>query len=298
MRGGKALGVLLFLLFLSSLGPARAGAKTDWILVKALVGPRVGDTLVMKVSGTVKPTGKGPLVFGQAYAGPHGGFVDLFSVGGDGLHVRSTRDAGSLDVEILPGEAGSFRFQGRFQTDTVDPGERIAWLTFFTNSVVEKVKVKHGLLEGDAAFAESMGNGSKAIPVAGPQVEGAAVAAGPVAAGTASASATVGRGLVGAFDPLCQTCRGSWRAPGGRSGDWSFTYVSAVVIGFADAEGGISFAGPAGKWAWDWTGVRPPLDPFFVLFFEAGTPVMVAYAPIGDDWKLFEGAAAGGEVPL
>jgi hypothetical protein len=102
------------------------------------------------------------------------------------------------------------------------------------------------------------------------------------AAGTAVATAeevfeVTTDGLVGAFNwNPCKLCDGASSSPDGTTETW---HVGPETSGVESKT--VQFVGPAGSWAWSWSGV---MSTHFLAF---GDPVIAAYAPIGDDWPMF-----------
>jgi hypothetical protein len=115
---------------------------------------------------------------------------------------------------------------------------------------------------------------------------GSAVAVLATGAGAVSAAGHPTTGVVGAMDRVCN-CRGTWSGPGRLGSHWAA--VTAYVPDVCCVVSGHStVAGPAGAWQWSWSGLYDGSSE--LVLGGPSTPVIAAYAPIGDDWKLFAAA--------
>lgn len=285
----RILGAIVCLLGAVAVpGPAAGTAKPDWLLVRATAGGK-GAAVFIEMHARGHTTPRGPFVFGQGFASRSGSFVGVRNFGRDGVSATSTSEAGGQAVRLAPAEANNFRIDAEDIRWLLRPGETLAILWFVGNGAMDRVSVRHELGLGLADFDVRTGSGSTAMSVAGPASDGVAAAAGPLGAGSSRYAAASRRGLVGAFEFSCEgSCTGAWRGPGGREGSWSWT-GEGVLTGLGEQQGQISFAGPAGRWSWDWTGVA--VSPVFFPYFESprtGSPVIGAWAPIGDGWRLFD----------
>lgn len=255
--------------------PARADAS-DWMLLE--VGPATARVSVgIHVDGSFERMGSGPLVFGFATAAPgsHSFLVD--ALGGDGLHATTTSGIGGQDVALSQGGASSWTFSSDDAFDLA-PGDTAALLVFVANGTFTNLDVSPAADSDPFAVRRTDGTGSAAIRLAGPEDDGTAVAVANVAAGSDSYAATVPAGIAGMFDHYnCPTviglgtpksgCNGRWASPDGRSRSW------------VGQSGCHTFAGPAGSWSWSFEGAKRRE--------RAGSPIMIAYAPIGENWVLF-----------
>ncbi|MGH2829804.1 MAG: hypothetical protein ACRDJM_04920 [Actinomycetota bacterium] len=255
--------------------PARAGT-TDWVLLKLTVGAVAGGVSI-RIDGKARPTGGHAAVAGGGFGSDAGGSILVGNAGANPLRLQSTKGAGGLSVEILPSNEGpEFSFSVFIIGGIpMDPGETIEELFFIANGEITKFTTTVVTAPEGAESAARSGNGSAALPIADPSNGGIAVAFGEVVAGAAARSEQTARAIAGGIVWTCSVCSGDWHAPDGRSGDWTGV--------FGAAEGSLTFAGPAGHWAWTWSGESHQQS----LATLAGEPVFGAYAPIGDDWVFF-----------
>ncbi|MBI4728241.1 MAG: hypothetical protein HY775_01875 [Acidobacteria bacterium] len=263
--------------------PARA-ASTDWVLVKITAGPQGAKLAVVALSGTGTGSGAaGPVAFGNGFAGAGFSFVDVGNVGGDGLSLTTTQGAGSQSIRVTPPDGGSIRFRWILIGQDLAPGESYSLLNFLGNATLD-FSVDYAASGGSIEVVTSSGQGTTVMKIADPANGGVGVGAGTAAAGTVAVSHTTGQGLVGAVDLWsCRACAWTWNSPDGRSGTALGAAADALVYGAAFGYGDAQFAGPAGQWSWGFTGAA------LQNALANGSPIIGAWAPIGDDWTLFSG---------
>jgi len=243
-----------------------------------------GGSLTITVSG--HSTGTGPVLIGSG-TGSGGGspVLSVHDVANGGVRLRTTTDLGGLDVEITPAADGSFGFG----SGVFGPGPSFSELFFVTNAVIDRYSVRGS----GGTPVVSVGSGSRAIQMAGPEASGIAVDTSAAAIGAATFNAVTSKGIAGGLVlGGCIRCTVDWSGPAGRSGSVTQTSPPSVPLPVPDPvpareaiEGDTSFVGPAGVWSWSWTGlsVRPQPSPTLVG----------AYAPIGDLWRIFAGLTGG-----
>lgn len=260
--------------------PAGAGAN-DWVLVKVTAGPTGASAVEFGVGIETSADGyePGALGIGFGSSDPEGlRLARVFSTGGGPTEIRTSKDAGDLRLTIVPRSS----FRGIDTTLGVRrmqmlPHETVAVLLFVTGMTMTHVEVAPVTLADVAVdLAVSGGSGSAALPSSEVTGSGHVVTAGSTAAGTAAHGFTAPRGIVGAFSQTwCAACAGTWTAPGAEAVAW---------VAVARAHVNTELTGPAGTWTYSWSGAGTLTH---ALTLEHA-PSLGAYAPIGDDWTLFD----------
>jgi hypothetical protein len=308
MKRKIGLGVLC--LMVAAVAPlfARASAPNDWVLATMTVtgaapklnegsgssggsfgiGTDSGSMARLQLSGRGHQTGSGPtlLGFGDAFGSSH--FVLVFDAANGGVRLQSSKDLGSVDIEITPADGGTFGFSistGALSTKTMP----LSVLFFATNAVIDSYSMSSS--NGSDAHVTA-GAGSRVIQVADPDASGVAVDTGIVAAGASTVERTLQKGIVGGLSWGCTHCDVSWTTSDQRDGSFTMTSVPfpsvpvpvPIPIPFpiptGIAQGDSTFVGPAGTWSWSWTGANVRAD--------SPSPTAIgAYAPVGDFYSLF-----------
>ena len=245
--------------------------------------------LDIAISG--RDTGDHSTVLGSAAAFDGRGFSDVFDSDNGGFHVQTTKDLGSVDLQLTNKRTSGFVFiTGASAFGSV---HTLTMLAFIANGTIDSFHV-------DASGGTPQvftGSGSRAIGAADPESSGVAVDASVAAAGASTLDVTSPLGLVGGPDLFeCTHCSVSWKTPTGATGQvdqqtMPFIFLPVPIPvpplplpSLDSISGDDGFFGPAGAWSWSWTGVnvRP----------EMSQTIAAAYAPVGDLWKLFVPSAA------
>ncbi|TMK19189.1 MAG: hypothetical protein E6G68_06320 [Actinobacteria bacterium] len=235
----------------------------------------------LSIAAVGRLTGNRSTVVGSgAYFDGHG-FLDAFDFADGGIHVRTTKDLGGLDLEITKKTEGSLHMTSI--AAALGPIRRITMVVFLAHGSFDSFQVKGSGGETPEVFT---GSGTRAIGVADPESSGVAVDASAVAAGTSTFEATL-PGVVGsAVLGGCVRCMLSWTSPDGKTGSFEQTEAPFVPLPApvplpvpAVFDGFPGFIGPAGHWSWDWTGLNARAD--------LSETIAAVYAPVGDAWRLF-----------
>jgi hypothetical protein len=181
--------------------------------------------------------------------------------------VVATRSLGGVNVVLRGGatEAGNRTFLA--EVDQVARGEQVALLMFVPGTAIETLEVRVQSDVGQVSVQQMAGSGAKTLTIDTTD-EGFGASVPLAAGGTISRSSRFAQGIAGAFADcggcLAQASMGDVR--GGRQD------VGPVKNGSS------SFAGPAGTWQFEWTGVKHSYG---------ARPVLAAYAPVGEHWARF-----------
>lgn len=154
----------------------------------------------------------------------------------------------------------------------VAAGETVAVLAFVPGARLDRIEAVSISLDGvPYAPLVTTGAGSRLVRVG--DGSGAALVSNGLTAGSVTVEHGPDAAIVGGLSFECASqCETTWRSPDGRSGAWS--QERELTGGGAAAGGQPLFAGPAGPWSWEFTGVQDG-------------QVIGAYAPLGDRWTLF-----------
>lgn len=296
LRRLRLLSLLLVAVLTAALlaVPSASAAKPNWVLqtFEADFATRFHVAQRIKV-GLIGP---GPWVFGFAVSvlsdRSSANFSDafVFTLGGSDMSVRTSGGAGGVHQRITPVveviSTGGRSFEFRFTLDiTLGSGQRFSTLLFLPNATMKVNSAEVLPSFAIASHRVTKGSGATAMLVAGSKNRGTSASVGPVGAGGTSYAAKT-RGLVGAMEGACN-CNGSWSGPGRRSGAWMSVTGDGIVSPLFLREGHMAFAGPAGNWSWSWTGASDAYGTSGAAFGSATTPIIGAWAPIGNDWRLF-----------
>jgi hypothetical protein len=195
----------------------------------------------------------------------------------DTLAVTTSRDAGGyrfgaaapLFWPIGGGGCCSTSWPSRLL-----PGETFAYLFFVVNARPHfSFDIEH---DASIRFERREGAGSAALPVVDPSNPGIAVGAGNVGAGRGETVVRAARGIAGGVGG-CLSCEVTWDGPGAPPDSWksSRTVCAWLAVCVGSWEGRTTFAGPAGRWSWAWSGA---------WLGGLGEAIVAAWAPIGDAW--------------
>lgn len=243
----------------------------DWAYIK--VTPINGDVdFAFALRGHFKPTNLGPVVYGRTDPWAlDGGPLVLDNLGGGPIAATTTAELGGLDVRPLRTSVAEGDFVASWGHQEVYGGPA-GYLVFFTNSELSDLEIQVYWQRGTMETELITGSGSTVIQAVSRNAHGVGVDVVGAAAGSASTSLDVPSGIVGAFDTECNACTIDWSEPDG--------YVGHVErTGYPLRKNDHSFAGPSGNWEFSWTGVN---------VVELRNRVLMAYAPVGDAWDLFE----------
>lgn len=256
---------------------AEADGPGDWTIARFQAGPD-GAYIRYGWSAQGRRVGSDPLVLGtvQRQSNQLTG-ADVyepmtFEVPTDGMTVRTSNEAGALNVEAIPNSKGLYAFsQGR--VIILDPNESATLVSFVGGATATTVGFNWILDLGSVTVTSSRGSGTQLLRPVDRTHSGMAVEAGYVGAGRTSQTRNLPAGIVGGLVRTCEGCNVAWSAPDGRSGAAESRGVSAQGIYLRQRNGGTHFAGPAGSWTWTFEGVDG--DP------TASTQVLGAYVPVG-----------------
>lgn len=269
--------------------PLRAATPGNWALTRTT---RPGPAhLVFEGSGRVLGGGAVAQGFGLTIVDgrdrPRLSSVQIRRIGRDGEKVRFDTPIARQVTQVVPGPNSTFSFSLDVQYGA-SARERTATLLFFPNATLETLHVSSAIptttRRGGGAAALSLGDSDPGLSSAG-------AGAGPLEAGSGAKSLISDSGIVGAIyaEGCAAVCTGSWQEGDGIGHGW--TNYAAGPVGVLWT-GDRMFSGPPGKWAWYWTGVMSTGGNDATLRATDaadGSALVGAYAPIGDDWALFNG---------
>ncbi len=271
-----------------------ATGPANWALAKVTTASPAEITAPYSVWG--RRTGPGPLVMGVGLAS-HGGeypfswvSVTRLAGGSPAVSVAAGPVGQQLRLDLVWDERGTFSAQPvHFQ----QKASVVAVLFFVVNGVIDGVEWDPQTPGVPFSSSLRYGTGAQALMVGKPS-GGAALAAASAGAGVATYRRTVPTGIVGGMEWLsCQACGGTWTRPDDSARAWVHVRNHAWAACWCSSSLGLrtEFAGPAGSWKWTWSGVSAP-EHTGILDEGAGyylsEPVAAAYAPIGNDWSLFD----------
>lgn len=255
---------------------------TDFVLVQLVAGSDGASGVNIEVTGTVAQTQSGTLVVGAGFGADLGGYtggdVTAADVASTGVTVGTSSERGGVNVAVGSpvGLVYQFSSAATLWSPPLEAGDRFDLVVFFPNGEILSSQPTVNVGFGTVETTVTMGSGSRTLDVAAAGDGGTAVAVGGFASGTNTHHATTSTGIVGTIiAENCNACTGTWAAPDGRSGSWSVPSRSPVpgMVTY------YQFGGPAGDWAWTWTGSQSQL--------HESSADYGAYAPIGPDWVLF-----------
>lgn len=290
MRTRISLLILLAGVLTGPVGSAQV--EPNWVLARVVTGPTGANGISIELAGSATLTGTGPAVFGHGLAlrgfGAH--LLSVWNVGGDGLSVTTSRDLGGYDVQVSPPTGDGYTFEySAWLNLRFEPAETIVLVVFAPNATLGDLSAAATAASGEITFTSFSGTGATAIPLVDPERDGMGAQAGPAGAAVATEySASPAAGIVGAIVTReCEgPCTAQWEGPG-VSGGWTGVGAHALFGGIANPTfEWPSFVGPAGEWTWRWTGAMLADDAAPIWLF--GSPVIAAWAPIGEDWTRFE----------
>lgn len=279
-----ALAIVAFAVLIS---PATAQVSPDWTLIKYT--NTGGNWLSISIRGHAN--GNGPVVLGFGLAQPqHGiGWVLPFRLGRGPTTVSLVANGTHEQVTLLPEPSGSFD-----AVIDLAPGDgAVAVVVFVANGVLAEV-----IDDAPSGAVRLKGAGARALELDDVST-GAGAVAGPAGVAAGTVKAQTATGIVGGIEMTsCAVCIGTWRSPAGVAGTWAVAHTHLGPLWLPDPAGvgHINFAGPAGSWTWRWMGlglIHARYGAFQVLedggpAFAQGAPVVAAWAPVGEDWKLWE----------
>ena len=277
----------------------------DWIFAKVEASVPTRIRSAFRVRGHW--TGPGPLVMGVGLASRGGPFefsgVDVRRLGGGRTTVSLAAGTSHRRLDFAVNYHGTVDAQPLYIDDQT--ASTIGVVFFLVNGAIDDVLWEPqsvGFAAPDVSSSVRSGRGAQALMVGSPTGGGATVAAAGLGAGLAYYRDTVPTGLVGAMEWIsCQACSGTWAPPGGPRHRWvqARNYAWPACWCGSDVGADTAFAGPAGAWRWSWSGVSAPSPDFAALdlagaeafggpTYALAEPVAAAWAPIGNDWKLFD----------
>lgn len=245
----------------------QAAAPPDWLMITVSAGA-AGAVVDADVYGWVHQGNATRLAEGIGVGGstPSIQVREVKTGLGADLGVASNGGLGRIALDPIVQHDHSYRLSAR-RRFTIAPNEHATLLAFVAGGSFSSYGSYASVISGSATSAQSQGSGSALILAGAPEDSGTGVVVGSGGGGVTRKDVDATTGLVGAINTrACRACTGQWVAGDEVSG--AFT-VSPVGL-----DGAPTFAGPAGFWTWDWSGVS-----------EAA--VVAAYAPIGDAWRSF-----------
>jgi hypothetical protein len=297
VRRAILMATLALGLAAATVSPLAAQLQRDWMLIKYT--NTGGDWISIHVTGHA--TGTGPVILGYGLAQPEKGFAWVlpFRIGWGPTTVSLSANGTRRTVQILAAPSGAFD-----SSIAIAPYDGpTAVLVFVANGIIDTISD-----DAPPGAVRLQGTGSRALEV-GAVTSGAGVTAGAAAVAVGTATAHSVAGVVGGIEPVsCAACVGSWRSPSGLTRTWAqaHTYLGVLFLSDVAGIGPFTFAGPAGTWTWRWVGlglIHARYGAFQTLEeggpeVVRGGPVVAAWAPVGQDWKLWEVANHEPIVPL
>jgi hypothetical protein len=282
-RGLIVLALTLLTVSLSTPVPAEE-ATGPWYVLRLTAGSSGASRVSVPIGGTIRADGQNVLLLGIGFGSKSlGGVVDVSTLGGGPHKITTTSDLGGYVIDLRPAGGDTDVWfasgQGFFQ---LAPREQAGVIVFATAGSFDASPIGEPQVESGSVTADvSSGTGSRPLLAARPEDGGVGVGIDSLAIGNIEHREDVADGIVGGFvlHDFCRVCRGTWHEPGGFGYGWR----SIGTGGDSDASGYLLFAGPPGRWAWDWTGAGQNDD----CLYEAPVPAYGAYAPVGDLWKVF-----------
>jgi hypothetical protein len=271
--------VLTLLIVASLAAPELAGATSrpmvgDWLLIRVESGDQPSADSSAGAQLLERSADRGPVLSALGYVWwfeRRVSAVSVFTPTDTTRPVEVRSGTASLSLSVASPLGSGDLLTGLGGAVPAMPAHAVSYLLYFTTNAsfrVVKTVPARGL---KTTFI--VGRGSRAVELGGNQ-EGVAASIGPVGAAVLAArSDHVRAGVVGAtsLSPLLVESLPrvtSWAGPGVSGSE---TCVALVACG-------TSFAGPAGRWSFSWSGARNDLTQ---------TPSVAAYAPIGPAWRDF-----------
>lgn len=240
---------------------AQASPAGDWFHLTLRASQPTTVSYTLKWRGKYFDTG--PAVAGNAVASSSRPLaVGASEVDQDGeLSVLTSFDGSSHRLAVRPYSEREL-WMTSFGAVRIGAGEvvHVAW--FITNATMTLDSIRLEPAEGQLSHQISAGSGSTAISLDTPAPPTDRwVVAGPIAGGSTTRQFKRSGG-VGAFLP-CSYCEANATAPGGAA--FPTSYVDEQPQGFQ------GFAGPAGGWHLEWSGVRANAN---------GRPTVAVHVPL------------------
>jgi hypothetical protein len=280
---------------------ASSAASIDWMVVRYTATRSVQLDLAVAaelVSGSDRTlvygvgtglTGRGPKqrYYNGVYMGVYGGRSSQdVAVSASGVGTRQ-RVRLPDEVVALSYDRAGIRIE---ETLSLTAGQTFAVALFVPHGRL--TYPYHSPAPAGVRKVVRTGRGSTAIRIADLRDAGVGAEAGPMGAGALVHKVKASRGLIGAADAWCN-CAGRWIGPGGRAGQWSAvdTVASGPVCWCSGAfgAGDFDYVGPRGDWSWTWAGLTGVRQAAWIKLFGPSSPVIAAYAPVGEDWRYFAG---------
>ncbi|HUR49252.1 MAG TPA: hypothetical protein VMY88_06980 [Acidimicrobiales bacterium] len=213
--------------------------------------------------------------FGANLGGYTGGDVSARDVTSAGVTVGAGAAAGGISLSVASPVGLVYRFTsgGTLVAPAMKPGDQLDFLVFFPNGGILSSDVQVTTQSGSVTETDVLGTGSATLDVAAEGDGGNALAIAGVATGTTLHNDRLDAGIVGTIIRNCRTCTGSWSTPDGRQGEWRVPDPDYPYGTY------YQFAGPAGEWAWTWSGTQAVVG--------ESSADYGAFVPVGDDWPLF-----------
>lgn len=263
IRGiGSVLAALVLLGVLNSGAPSVAKSMPvgDWFHLSFRSSEDTTVSYTLKWTGSY---GAGPAVAGNATASSASPLaVGASEIDQDGEVAVAVSLGGSpQEFVIKPYPQSQELFATSFGAVRVAKGGTTHLVWFVTNATMRLEKVEIAAERGQLTHEISGGSGSAAVELAAGSAVGTWGRIAPVAAGDAAWQLDMPAG-VGAFLP-CSFCTAEATAPGGQQ--FPSTSVDGRTQGFQ------GFAGAAGRWLLEWSGVRAN---------PRGRPAVAVHVPI------------------
>jgi hypothetical protein len=269
----------------------RASATApDWVVATFTLTKPTAN-LSIRVDADVIRSGDGPTALGLGIADDlhTNPYVWALDMGGDiYATVNTYGDIGERNLEVserpVTGTSAGASMGFGYGGFDFQPGDSFSILVFTAGGTLTAPTAR--LIADDEVLNGSIetGTGSRMVRIPGTTTAGAVVAIDRFSAGSVTRSTAPAQGIVGAmavegFGGSCEAGACVWRA---KSPDGTRFDQVGFNAGVAYS-GSTPIAGPAGTWTWSFAGGL------------AASPMLAAYAPIGDNWTRF--AQPGSTLP-
>lgn len=269
--------------------PAISVPPSDWIALKFRAGNDPVSRFFMSYSYSWQGADGIPSARGFAFGDSiHGGTFFVHANGGGNRGFAATGGMANIDVFTAKGRSGSIA--GSFAWEGLKPHQTVAALIYGPGLVISDFASRLYHPESGGMTTEvTHGAGSALLLAASPEDGGIAVDVLGTSGGMSAHNASLPSGIAGTAlwdHDFCGICLGTWQRPGDNSvHEWRTIGTGGFFINL-EVSGEPTFAGPASEWSWTFTGTGGTLGD------NAGylnpVPIYGAYAPVGDDWTLFE----------
>lgn len=247
--------------------PARAAERVDWVVLTVTAGAS-GAVVDADVHGWVRQGDLTRLAEGVGIGGAEPSITVREVKTGRKADLGVSTNGGlgriGLDPVLQPDHVYPLLYRKRL---TLAPTQQASLLAFTAGGSFSSYGSFVTVVSGSATWTQTQGGGSRLILAGSPDDEGTGAVVASAGAGSTWKTVDATAGLAGAMNlAACAACTGQWSA-----GD---DVAASFTVSPAGTDGAPTFAGPAGPWSWDWSGVST-------------AAIVGAYAPVGDVWHLF-----------